>query len=179
MLDGLVGDLERSAWYRGQIAQTAVRPGSIAQHATVTIPAPFRDELDRRGITLYRHQADVIEAFRSGEDTIITTPTASGKTLAFNLPVLEALHDDPQACALYLYPLKALANDQLQKLAELEAACNLRVAPATYDGDTPQSSRARIKRVSRIVLTNPHALHQYLPWHHQWARIFSHLRAVV
>jgi len=179
MLDGLVGDLERSSWYRGQIAHSAVRPGSVAEHSTIALPAAFHEVLEARGITLYRHQAEVIEAFRNGEDAIITTPTASGKTLAFNLPILEALHDDPYGCALYLYPLKALANDQLQKLRDIESACDLHVQPATYDGDTPTTSRNRIKRTSRIVLTNPHALHQYLPWHHQWARIFANLRALV
>jgi len=179
MLDRLVDEIERSPWYRGQIAHAAVRPGSTPMHSTVPLPATFDDYLEARGIALYRHQVDVIEAFRNGEDVIITTPTASGKTLAFNLPVLEALIDDPNGCALYLYPLKALANDQLQKLHDIESACGLDVRPATYDGDTPTSSRNRIKRTSRIVLTNPHALHQYLPWHHQWARIFANLRALV
>jgi len=179
MLDGLVADLERSSWYRGQIAHSAVRPGSVAEHSTIALPVTFHEYLEARGITLYRHQAEVIEAFRNSEDTIITTPTASGKTLAFNLPILEALNDDPHGCALYLYPLKALANDQLQKLEEIESACDLHVQPATYDGDTPTTSRNRIKRTSRIVLTNPHALHQYLPWHHQWSRIFANLRALV
>ncbi len=179
MLDGLVGDLERSAWYRGQIAHAAVRPGSGAEYSTVALPTAFHDHLEARGITLYRHQAKVIEAFRNGEDAIITTPTASGKTLAFNLPILEALDDDSRGCALYLYPLKALANDQLQKLHDIESGCGLHLQPATYDGDTPTSSRNRIKRTSRIVLTNPHALHQYLPWHHQWSRIFANLRALV
>jgi DEAD/DEAH box helicase domain-containing protein len=179
MLDRLVGDLERSPWYRGQIVHAAVRPGSTANRSTVPLPAAFEDYLEAREIALYRHQAEVIEAFRNGENVIITTPTASGKTLAFNLPVLEALIDDPDGCALYLYPLKALANDQLGKLHDIESACGLDLHPATYDGDTPTSSRNRIKRTSRIVLTNPHALHQYLPWHHQWARIFGNLRALV
>jgi len=179
MLDRLVGDLERSPWYRGQIAHVAFRPGSVPDHANVSLPAPLLKVLEARGISLYRHQVEVLEAFRSSNDAIITTPTASGKTLAFNLPILEALGDDPSGCALYLYPLKALANDQLTKLRDIGTASGLHLHPATYDGDTPISSRSRIKRTSRIVLTNPHALHQYLPWHHQWARVFANLRAVV
>jgi DEAD/DEAH box helicase domain-containing protein len=179
MVDDFVGDLKRSSWYRGQIVHSAVRPGSTSETSTIALPEAFHGFLEARGIALYRHQAEVIEAFRNKNDVIITTPTASGKTLAFNLPILEALHDDPNGCALYLYPLKALANDQLHKLHDIESACNLHLRPATYDGDTPSTSRNRIKRASRIVLTNPHALHQYLPWHHQWARIFANLRALV
>ncbi len=179
MLEELVDDLERSPWYRGQIARTAVRPGTAARPSTVALPSVLRDHLERRGIDLYRHQGEVIEAFRHGEDVVITTPAASGKSLAFTLPILEALRDDPQGCALLLYPLKALANDQLTKLLDIESDCGLRLGPATYDGDTPAASRTRIKRTARIVLTNPHALHQYLPWHHQWARIFANLRALV
>ena len=179
MLDEFVGDFEHTPWYRGQIVHTAVRPGSVAEHSTVDLPGSFARYLEARGIALYRHQVEAIEAFRNEDDVIITTPTATGKTLAFNLPILEALRNDPRACALYLYPLKALANDQLQKLHDIESGCGLDLHPATYDGDTPAASRNRIKRTSRIVLTNPHALHQYLPWHHQWARIFASLRALV
>jgi len=179
MLEGLVADLERATWYRGQIAHSGVQPGSASKRSDIALPSFLADYLEVRGIRLYRHQAEVIEAFRGGSDVIITTPTASGKTLAFNLPVAEALHDDPNGCALYVYPLKALANDQLTKLHDIDSACDLHLRPATYDGDTPPSSRGRIKRSSRVVFTNPHALHQYLPWHHQWARIFANLRALV
>jgi len=179
MFDGLVPDLERSAWYRGQVAHSAVRPGSVAEFADIGLPPRLGTYLSDRDLTLYRHQAEVIRSFRTGHDVVLTTPTASGKTLAFNLPVAEALQKDPDGCAVYLYPLKALANDQLTKLHDLDSACDLDLRPATYDGDTAASSRQRIKRSSRVVLTNPHALHQYLPWHHQWARIFANLRALV
>jgi DEAD/DEAH box helicase domain-containing protein len=93
--------------------------------------------------------------------------------------VIEALLKDPEATALYLYPLKALANDQLAKLLELERSCDVRLVPRTYDGDTPSGRRSWIKQNARIVLTNPYALHQYLPWHPQWARIFANLQAIV
>ncbi len=166
-------------WYRGQIVHVATRPGSVGEYAEIDLPAWLADYLEAHGIRLYRHQADVIEAFRCGRDVIVTTPTASGKTLAFTFPILEALEKDRRGCALFLYPLKALANDQLGKLAAIDAACDLELRPATYDGDTPPSQRPHIKRTSRVVLTNPHALHQYLPWHHQWARLFANLRAVV
>jgi len=179
MLDGILADLERATWYRGQIAHSAVRTGSAAAHADIALPPFLAEYLAARGITLYRHQAELLQAFRDGQNAIITTPTASGKTLAFNVPVIEALSADADGCALYLYPLKALANDQLTKLRDIDTSCALGLEPATYDGDTPAASRGRIKRTSRIVLTNPHALHQYLPWHHQWERIFANLRALV
>jgi DEAD/DEAH box helicase domain-containing protein len=179
MIDALLADLDRCPWYRGQVAHTAVRTGSSARRSDPALPPVLDEYLVSRRLGLYQHQADVLEAFRNGRDVVLTTPTASGKTLAFNLAVSEVLLGDPTGCALYLYPLKALANDQLTKLQDLDAACSSDLRPATYDGDTPSSSRGRIKRQSRIVLTNPHALHQYLPWHHQWARIFANLRAVV
>jgi len=179
MLDTLLADLERCSWYRGQVTHTALRTGSAARRSDPSLPPLLAEYLADRRLGLYRHQADVVEAFRNGDDVVLTTPTASGKTLAFNLAVSEMLLREPASCALYLYPLKALANDQLTKLQDLDDTCSLNLRPATYDGDTPSSSRGRIKRESRIILTNPHALHQYLPWHHQWARIFANLRAVV
>ncbi|NIA10095.1 MAG: DEAD/DEAH box helicase, partial [Nitrospiraceae bacterium] len=174
-----IAGIKHRGWYRGQIAHTAVIPA--------TPPAPVRMEvhpciqryLDAREIVLYRHQAEAIAALRAGNDVIITTPTASGKTLAFNIPIFERLIADEAATALYIYPLKALANDQLDKLRVLERACGLTLHPATYDGDTPAGARGRIKARARIILTNPHALHYYLPWHHQWARFFRNLRFIV
>lgn len=179
MGDNLLADLKQAPWYRGQVVHTATLPPSLAQYDELPLPATLQDHLDRRGISLYRHQAETIKAFRNGHDLVITTPTASGKTLAFNLPVIETLIEDESACALYLYPLKALANDQLVKLRDIDDACGLGLVPSTYDGDTPSGQRRRIKEKARVVLTNAHALHQYLPWHHQWARIFANLRVLV
>ncbi len=109
---------------------------------------------------------------------VITTPTASGKTLAFNLPILERLKDT-QATALYIYPLKALANDQLEKLKKLCEQTEIDLIPSTYDGDTPTHRRPMIRKAARIILTNPYALHQYLPWHQKWSKFFSRLEYVV
>ena len=179
MLDSLLAELKKAPWYRNQISHTEVIPPSQAESVPVTLHPTLTAYLAERGISLYRHQRDAIEAIRAGRDVIITTPTASGKTLAFNLPIVEALLADRQASALYLYPLKALANDQLQKLLDLEQATGLRLAPSTCDGDTPTTRRGRIKQTSRVILTNPHALHYYLPWHHQWERFFKNLRHIV
>lgn len=179
MLARLLQALERERWYRDQVVHTESLPARMATRSETVLPSKLAAHLERHGITLYRHQADVIEGLRAGRDVILTTPTASGKTLAFNLPIFETMLADPQACALYLYPLKALANDQQKKLLDLEAATGLDLRPEVYDGDTPTARRSRIKAASRIILTNPHALHYYLSWHHQWARFFRNLRYIV
>lgn len=179
MLTDLLARLTKESWYHEQITHVAKIPATKAEPTRIALPPILQNYLDKKGITLYKHQGEVIEAVRAGKDVIITTPTASGKTLAFNLPIFESLLADPQGCALYLYPLKALANDQRGKLLELERETGLNLLPSVYDGDTPAGKRGRIKQVSRLILTNPHALHYYLPWHHQWSRFFSNLRYIV
>jgi DEAD/DEAH box helicase domain-containing protein len=143
------------------------------------ISPPLQQYLDRTGIRPYSHQAEAIEAFRSKENFILTTSTASGKTLAFLFPVFERLSQDPSATALFLYPTKALAYDQLRTVTELSRETGIVVDPAVYDGDTPRDKRPQIRQSSRIVLSNPHELHQILPWHHQWSRFLSGLSCVV
>ncbi len=178
-LDDFLSALDRDPSYRGQVVYAASVPAHVPEYGEIALRPEVAAALDQRGIRLYRHQVATIEALRAGRDVALTTPTASGKTLAFHIPTLEWLGEDPNATALYLYPLKALANDQLEKLRALDEACCSDLRPCTYDGDTPQQKRAWIRRSARVVLTNPHALHQYLPWHHQWARIFANLRLVV
>ncbi|HEU5264304.1 MAG TPA: DEAD/DEAH box helicase, partial [Gaiellaceae bacterium] len=130
------------------------------------------------GITsLFRHQAEAWNAARRGENVIVTTGTASGKSLAFNLPVLDAIARDPKTRALYLYPTKALSQDQARALAELRLK-GLR--PAIYDGDTPGERRWQIRKWSNVVLTNPDMLHVgILPHHDRWADTLANLRYVV
>jgi ATP-dependent helicase YprA (DUF1998 family) len=99
--------------------------------------------------------------------------------LAFNVPVFETLLEDPKATALYLYPLKALANDQLKSLRQMDAALGTKANPAAYDGDTPQSARATIGDKSRIIVSNPYAIHRYLAWNDRWRRFFSGLRYII
>lgn len=178
-MKGIVDGLAGRSWYRGQISHVARIPAAPPRPARIEVHPRLQSYLEERGITLYRHQGEAIAVLRAGKDVIITTPTASGKTLAFNIPIFERLIEDDSACALYIYPLKALANDQLGKLHSLERHLGIDLHPATYDGDTPSGKRGRIKELSRIILTNPHALHYYLPWHHQWARFFRNLRFVV
>ncbi len=141
----------------------------------------LRTTLVKRGITrLYSHQAEAFEHIDAGRHVVIVTPTASGKTLCYNLPVLNLLLRDDGACAMYLFPTKALAEDQLQELhGEIEATgSDLRAF--TFDGDTPQDARKAIRQRANVVLTNPDMLHSgILPHHTRWARFFENLRYVV
>ena len=147
---------------------------------------PLPDDLDPRvasalvgtGVTgLYRHQAEAWEAARRGENVVVTTGTASGKSLAFNLPVLDAIARDPKTRGLYLYPTKALSQDQARSLSELRLK-GLR--PAIYDGDTPSERRWQIRKWSNVVLTNPDMLHiGVLPHHDRWGDVLANLRYVV
>ncbi|MGH3738788.1 MAG: DEAD/DEAH box helicase [Micromonosporaceae bacterium] len=142
------------------------------------VPEPLRAALAARGIkTPWRHQVEVAELARAGQSTVVATGTASGKSLAYQLPVLTDLLTDTRATALYLSPTKALAADQMRSLAAL-ALPDIR--PAAYDGDTPYEEREWIRRHSRLVLTNPDMLHHgMLPWHAAWGTFWRRLRYVV
>ena len=137
--------------------------------------------LGRRGIeSLYVHQAEAIEAVHAGEDVVVVTPTASGKTLCYALPVLQALAEDPSARALFLFPTKALGQDQVAEFAGLAQASDLRVAAATYDGDTPAPIRSAIRGAGQVVVTNPDMLHAaILPHHTKWFQLFEQVRVIV
>jgi len=134
-----------------------------------------------RGIDrLYSHQADAYRAVRQGRHLVVVTPTASGKTLCYNLPVLQRLLEDPQRRALYLFPTKALAQDQLAELSALKHGLPIELRADTYDGDTPPGRRTAIREGGHIVMTNPDMLHAgLLPHHTKWRRLFSSLDFVV
>jgi DEAD/DEAH box helicase domain-containing protein len=138
------------------LTETAAREPRAEAMPDAVHPA-LREALGRRSIDhLYTHQAEAWEAAQRGEHLIVTTGTASGKTLAFNLPVLDALAADPKNRALYLYPTKALAQDQARALGDLAVPG---VRAAIYDGDTPQERRPQIRKWANLVLTNPDMLH--------------------
>jgi DEAD/DEAH box helicase domain-containing protein len=154
-----------------------------ARSARLTsVPAELGPNVSRAlheaGITeLYAHQADALDAVFKGP-TIITTGTASGKSLCFQLPTLEVLSSDPTARALYLYPTKALAQDQARALHAF--GMHKQIRPAIYDGDTPRAERAAIRKRSNLVLTNPDMLHVgILPHHQAWGDLLSNLAFVV
>ena len=166
--------------YRENIAHIETIPAKKANFKRVdNLNEKIIDYLESKGMRLYNHQAETYEAIQDGEHVIITTPTASGKTLAFNLPIMEIMIEDKDATALYIYPAKALSNDQLHVLEDLEDELNIKINPRTYDGDTPREDKRGIREKSRIVLTNPYQLHLILSWHHQWSRFYRNLRYIV
>jgi DEAD/DEAH box helicase domain-containing protein len=189
--------LRRQRWYSGQITGIEPLPSRAPTYAEPDPPLPARlaDLLAKKGIPrLYGHQVELLKHARNGRNVIITTATASGKTLAFNLPVFETMlrnGDTPAASptqplrgrvpaagatALYLYPMKAVTQDQLKVFKEFELGLELELHAAVYDGDTPADKRPRIRQRSRIVLSNPYELHQILPYHYQWQSFYRNLR---
>jgi DEAD/DEAH box helicase domain-containing protein len=141
----------------------------------------LRLALEQRGVArLYSHQADSFAAVAAGSNVVIVTPTASGKTLCYNLPVLDLLLRDDGARAMYLFPTKALAEDQLHEFHAAVEQMGADIRAFTYDGDTPQDARKAIRQRANVVLTNPDMLHSgILPQHTRWARYFENLRYVV
>jgi len=181
-----LGELERSSDYRDQIVHVEVMPARAATYGELAAPLPsvLTDYLRKQGIErLYSHQVEAIEHVRAGRDVVVVTSTASGKTLCYNLPVAEAMLADTGARALYIFPTKALAQDQLKVLGEL-AGTDVELAEcirsSTYDGDTPQHQRRKVRESANIILTNPDMLHTgMLPYHSRWASFFTGLRTVV
>ncbi len=151
--------------------------------------AEWPDAVDRRVVEAlrargierpYTHQARAIAGALAGRDQVVVTPTASGKTLCYSVPVLSAILDDPSARALYLFPTKALAQDQLLELRALADAAGGEVSAQTYDGDTAPRARRAARIAGHVVITNPDMLHSgILPHHTKWVRLFEHLRYVV
>jgi DEAD/DEAH box helicase domain-containing protein len=182
MLGEILDDLLTSPITGPCIAATRRFPARPA----ITVPFPasldprLAEALCARGIEqLYSHQARVWELVDKGQHVVVVTPTASGKTLCYNLPVLEALLQSPDARMLYLFPTKALAQDQLAELEALGRSLpELRMF--TYDGDTPQDARRAVRARANLVLTNPDMLHSgILPHHTKWLNLFQNLRYVV
>jgi len=179
ILDRLSTDPRRSS----RIAAWREMPARQARYVA------FPDGLDptlvsalrRRGIErLYSHQGEAYEAARGGANIAVVTPTASGKTLCYNLPVLERILREPETRALYLFPTKALSADQVDELQGLVGLLGRDIKTFTYDGDTPASARRAIRAAGHIVVTNPDMLHTaILPHHTKWLRLFENLRYVV
>ena len=137
--------------------------------------------LQRRGANrLYSHQAQAIELIRQGHDIAVVTPTASGKTICYNVPVLDAIMKDDSVRALYVFPTKALSQDQVAELLEVISGAGKDIKTFTYDGDTPQSARRTIRQAGHIVVTNPDMLHTaILPHHTKWVKLFENLKYIV
>lgn len=182
---GLDGVLEN--WFSGPVGKSLVADRTYPSEPASYAPTPsdlhpgLRAALAKRGITeLYEHQVEALASARSGKHTVLATPTASGKSLCFNLPVLDAIAKEPGATAIYLYPTKALSRDQEASLHGLSHDAGLSVAATVYDGDTPGDARRAARQSSRIVMTNPDMLHAgILPQHASWSRVMQNLRFVV
>ena len=164
---------------------TAVRhyPARQAQWAEFPewIHRDLRAAYNGKGIRqLYSHQAAAAEAVHARKNVVIVTPTASGKTLCYNLPVLDAILANDDTRAMYLFPTKALAQDQLAELHDLNQRLENQLGVFTYDGDTPSDARKAIREKSHLVLTNPDMLHTgILPHHTRWTRLFENLKYIV
>jgi DEAD/DEAH box helicase domain-containing protein len=178
------GSRETAAWDAVLEAEEVAYRGTLPARGGRTEPLPTEldplvaERLRSRGVDgLYAHQAETWDAVARGESVVVSTGTASGKSLAFSLPVLDAIARDPSARAVFLYPTKALAQDQARWLASLGIA-GLR--PAIYDGDTPIERRSHIRRTANVILTNPDMLHVgVLPHHDRWGDALHNLRLVV
>ncbi|MEP6606761.1 MAG: DEAD/DEAH box helicase, partial [Nitrosospira sp.] len=165
-----------------RITGELVIPARAARYAAFPgeLDARIAEGLMQRGVTqLYSHQREAWDRITQGEHVVIVTPTASGKTLCYNLPVIQAAMQ-ARSKALYLFPTKALAQDQVTELLELNQAGNLGVRAYTFDGDTPGDARKAVRTHGDIVISNPDMLHQaILPHHTKWAQFFESLKFVV
>ncbi len=191
-LPDILTDLRRDERFMANVAAWRTLPATPPRHAPIpgALHPALREALRARGIDqLYSHQTQAIQHALHGENVVVVTPTASGKTLCYNLPIFHALLHDSNARALYLFPTKALAQDQLKEISESSkfigeaAPAHLsfpHLHPSTYDGDTPRADRAAIRRTARILLSNPDMLHAgILPYHTNWADFLANLRYVV
>ncbi len=169
------------------IAQSVVESRRVEAQPAKMRPFPeglhpaLAEALKRRGWNgIYSHQAQAFEIARAGRSFVVVTPTASGKTLCYNLPIVDGLLADPAARALYLFPTKALARDQLAELTSLIEAPGRQLSADVYDGDTPKATRSNLRKSSRIILSNPDMLHAaILPNHTKWIGFFQGLRWIV
>jgi DEAD/DEAH box helicase domain-containing protein len=175
--------LSKLPFYRDQIAHQEYILPREARHQQ--LEKPLQPALqaalqELRLFPLYSHQAAAVDVARAGKNVILSTPSASGKTLGYNLAVLDALLQEKGSRALYLFPTKALAQDQLRALNELTSAAGMKIRKAAFDGDTPSKERAEIRRSAQIVLSNPDMMHLgILPNHRLWSGFLSRLRYVV
>ena len=169
--------------YRDRITGYFRLPAIAAAHVPFPpgLGAEVRKALEQRGITqLYSHQGEAWDATANGEHIVVVTPTASGKSLCYTVPVLQSIVDDPASRALFLFPTKALGQDQVTEFGELAASADLSIITSTYDGDTPAPIRSTVRAAGQVVVTNPDMLHSaILPHHTKWFQLFEQLQLIV
>ncbi len=182
-VDQLAEKLRRDNLFMENVVRWAELPAREARYGDYPagLDERLRPVLRQRGVQqLYSHQAHSIAATMRGEDVVVVTPTASGKTMCYNLPVLDSILKNPDARALYLFPTKALSADQVSELYELIQAMGVDIKTYTYDGDTPGAARRAVRQAGHIVVTNPDMLHSgILPHHTKWVKLFENLRYIV
>jgi DEAD/DEAH box helicase domain-containing protein len=182
-LDQLIDQLENSPDFMKHVTHWEKLPARQAEFGPFpdTIDVRLKESLSHRGIqSLYSHQSEAVQMIMSGKHVVVVTPTASGKTLCYNLPVLQSIVNNPESRALYLFPTKALSQDQVEELHGLVELLDIDIKTYTFDGDTPASARKAIRMVGHIVVTNPDMLHQgIMPHHTKWVKLFENLKYVV
>jgi DEAD/DEAH box helicase domain-containing protein len=182
-LDQLLGTLRNNRSFMGHVTVWETLPARPARYGPwpAGIDERLVTALRERGIAeLYLHQSQSIEAALAGRHTVVVTPTASGKTMCYNLPVLTAVLQNPAARALYLFPTKALAQDQVVEVKSLAERLGAEIRSYVYDGDTPPAIRQACRQAGHIVITNPDMLHTgILPHHTKWVKLFENLTYIV
>lgn len=182
-LQDILADLKINEEFNENIVYWQTIDGKNAQ--SVSLPDDLHPEiqaaLSGKGIEkLYTHQKSAYEKIIAGQSVVAVTPTASGKTLCYNLPVLQTILSNPNARALYMFPTKALAQDQKSEINEIIQAAGIDINSYTYDGDTPANIRQRVRQAGHVVITNPDMLHSaILPHHTKWVSLFENLKFVV
>ena len=178
-----ISKLKNNPLFMDNVTSWQVVPARPARYGEFpdTLDRRIVDVLKNRGIERpYIHQSQAIQAALSGRDVVVVTPTASGKTLCYNIPVLDAILKDEASRALYLFPTKALSSDQVAELYGMIQDMGAEIKAYTYDGDTPASARTAIRQAGHVVVTNPDMLHQgILPNHTKWVKLFENLKYVV
>ena len=182
-VNAFLEQLKNDPSFMQNVSAIRTLPGNEAVYADFPSELDGRiiEVLRARGINkLYSHQAEALNKAFSGKDFVVVTPTASGKTLCYNLPVLTSILKDDASRALYLFPTKALSGDQVAELYSMIEALGADIKAFTYDGDTPASARTAIRQAGHVVVTNPDMLHQgILPHHTKWVKLFENLKYVV
>ena len=182
-LDQYLDNLKNDSSFMSCVTHWETMPATPARYMDMpqSLSAPIVKALSKRGIyQLYTHQRKAVDAVMAGQSITVVTPTASGKTMCYNLPVLETILRDRSARALYLFPTKALSADQNTELNEFISDMGEDVKAFTYDGDTPVNARNAVRLAGHIVITNPDMLHSgILPHHTKWVKLFENLKFIV
>jgi len=182
-IDQLLDTLKQNEAFMSCVTHWQTIPPKAAVYAPFSthLSKKLVDAYAKKGITkLYRHQKTAVDHICEGRDIVVVTPTASGKTLCYNIPVLNEIIKDPSARALYLFPTKSLSADQVSELYEIISLAEIDVKTYTYDGDTPANARKAVRQAGNIVVTNPDMLHTgIMPHHTKWIKLFENIKFVV